>query len=353
MEMHMTTRSWTRAASLALVAALAPGLAACGKSKKKSSAAVTPAQQPGKGKPAVTLGSKNFTEEFNLGELYAQALRAKGFTVKLKQNIGSSEITDKALTSGKIDMYPEYTGVIISELAHKTKRPANADAAYQAAKTFEESRGFTLLSKTPFFDTDAIAVKPAYAQKNSLKTVADLKPLGTKFRLGAAPEFKTRFEGLIGLKQEYGVVPTLKPLTIGLQYKALDSGKVDGADVFTTDGQLQGAKYTVLTDPKNIFGFQNVAPVVSQKVLTAEGPAFAATLNAVSALLTTQAMQKMNAAVDLDKRKPAALSPSLSTSTTSGRSTRTTTSCAMRSPGAISIAVVRSVLRSRTWTSPR
>src|SRR5205085_12292196 len=120
MEMHMTTRSWTRAASLALVAALAPGLAACGKSKKKAST-VKPAQlaagKPGKGKPAVTLGDKNFTEEFNLGELYAQALRAKGFIVKVKSNIGSSELIDKALTSGKIDLYPEYTGVLLSEVA--------------------------------------------------------------------------------------------------------------------------------------------------------------------------------------------------------------------------------------------
>ena len=305
----MTTRSWTRAATLALVAALAPGLAACGKSKKKSTAATTPAQQasgqPGKGKPAVTLGSKNFTEEFNLGELYAQALRAKGFTVKVKSNIGSSELIDKALTSGKIDLYPEYTGVLLSEVAHKTKRPASSDAAYQAAKSFEEGRGATLLNKTPFFDTDAIAVKPAYAQKNGLNAVADLKSLGKKFTLAGDAVFRTRFEGLVGLKQEYSVVPTFKPVTIGLQYKALDTGKADGAVVFTTDGQLQGAKYTILQDPKNIFGFQNVAPVVSKKVLTAEGPAFASTLNAVSALLTTEAMQKMNAAVDLDKQKPA------------------------------------------------
>ncbi|MEA2272671.1 MAG: osmoprotectant transport system substrate-binding protein [Solirubrobacteraceae bacterium] len=303
----MTTRTWIRGLAAMLAVALALGVAACGSDNNKSSSTSTPSGQPGKGKPAVTLGDKNFTEQYILGELYAQALRAKGFTVKVKANIGSSEIIDKSLKSGKIDFYPEYTGVILSELAHQTKRPSDADAAYQAAKTFEEGRGFTLLPKTPFFDTDAIAVKPAYAQQNGLSTVADLKKLGAKFRLGAPPEFKTRFSGLLGLKSEYGVVPTFKPLAIGLQYKALDQGKIDGADVFTTDGALGGGKYKLLTDPKNIFGFQNVAPIVSQKVLTEQGDGFAATLNAVNAKLTTEAMQTMNAAVDLDKKKPAAV----------------------------------------------
>jgi osmoprotectant transport system substrate-binding protein len=304
----MTIRTWIRGLAAMLAVALALGVAACGDDNDNGGgSAKAPSGQPGKGKPAVTLGAKNFTEQFILGELYAQALRAKGFTVTLKSNIGSSEITDKALTSGKIDAYPEYTGVILSELAHQTKRPSDADDAYEAAKAFEEGRGFTLLPKTPFFDTDAIAVKVAYAKENGLSSVADLKKLGSKFRLGAPPEFKTRFSGLLGLKSEYGVVPTFKPLAIGLQYKALDSGKVDSADVFTTDGQLQKGSYVLLKDPKFIFGFQNVAPIVSQKVLDQQGPDFADTLNAVSAKLTTEAMQKMNAAVDLDKQKPAAV----------------------------------------------
>jgi osmoprotectant transport system substrate-binding protein len=302
------------------IAGLTLAVVACGSSNKSSTSASTPApaastpaattpaasSNPGAGKPTVTIGDKNFTEEYVLGELYKQALEAKGFTVKLKSNIGSSELIDKSLTSGQIDMYPEYTGVILSELAHETKRPADADAAYADAKKFEEGRGFTLLDKTPFFDTDALAVKPDYAQKNNLKTVADLAKLPSgSVTVGAPPEFATRFEGLKGLKSEYGLTLKLKPLTIGLQYKALDTGKVNTADVFTTDGQLQGSKYVVLADPKNVFGFQNVAPIVSQKVLSAEGPAFAETINAVSAKLTTKAAQTMNAAVDLDKQNPA------------------------------------------------
>jgi osmoprotectant transport system substrate-binding protein len=293
-----------------LAVALAIALTACGSSNDStsSSATSTPSaasDQPGKGRPAVTIGDKNFTEQYVLGELYAQALRAKGYTVKVKSNIGSSEIIDKALTSGKLDMYPEYTGVILSELAHQKQRPSDPDEAYADAKKFEEGRGFTMLDKTPFFDSDALAVKPDFASKNGLESVADLKKLGKGLKLGAPPEFKTRYEGLIGLKQQYGVNPTFVPLAIGLQYKALDDGKIQAADVFTTDGALQGGKYKILKDPKFIFGFQNVSPIVSQKVLNAQGPDFADTLNAVSAKLTTEAMQKMNAAVDLDKQKPA------------------------------------------------
>src|SRR3954471_22991035 len=296
---------------LALLLAASFALAACGSDDNGSSGSggsSAGADQPRKGKPAVPIGDKNFTEQYVLGELYAQALKAKGYTVKLKSNIGSSEIIDKALTTGSLDLYPEYTGVILSELAHQTKNPSDPDDAYAQAKKFEEGRGFTLLDKTPFFDSDALAVKPAYAKKYGLKSVADFKKVNGKVALGAPPEFRTRFSGLVGLREEYGLNNfDFKPLSIGLQYKALDSGRIDTADVFTTDGQLQRGSYVVLKDPKFIFGFQNVAPVVSKKVLDQQGPEFADTLNAVSAKLTTEAMSRMNAAVDIDKRKPAAV----------------------------------------------
>ena len=302
----MSGRTRFTASLLAVVLALALG--ACGSSKKSSSTSsggTTPTGQPGKGKPPVTLGDKNFTEEFILGQLYKQALEAKGFTVTLKNNIGSSEIIDKSLTSGKIDLYPEYTGVVVQELAHQTNKPKSADETYTRAKAFEAKRGFTMLDKTPFFNADALAVKPAFAQKNGLKSTADLKKLKS-FTYGAPPENKTRYEGVVGMKQAYGLNNfTFKPLAIGLQYKALASGQIDVAAVFTTDGQLEGGKLTVLTDPKGIFGYQNLAPVVKNSVLSKEGPAFAQTLNAVSSKLTIEAMRKMNGAVDLDKQDPA------------------------------------------------
>ena len=301
---------WIRVRTLASVVialVLAAAVAACGDDDKKDSGSKSvPAGQPGKGKPPITMGDKNFTEQYVLGELYKGALEAKGFTVKLKGNIGSSEIIDKALTSGKIDMYPEYMGVIDTVIAGGSEedRPKSADEAYQKAKAFENKRGFEVLDKTPFFNADANAVKPEFAQKNGLRSTADLKKLKS-FKFGAPPENKTRFEGVVGMKKVYGLNNLeFKPLTIGLQYKALDQGQIDVAAVFTTDGQLQGGKYTVLTDPEGIFGYQNVAPVVNKKVLAQQGPAFAETLNAVSAKLTVEAMRKMNAAVDLDKQDP-------------------------------------------------
>jgi osmoprotectant transport system substrate-binding protein len=253
------------------------------------------------------MGDKNFTEEYILGDLYAQALQAKGYTVTLKANIGTSEITWKSLTSGQIDVYPEYTGTLLTAIAGIQTPPKSAEQAYSEAKTYAQKHGFTLLNATPFYDSDALGALKTFAQKNKLTTISDLKKLGHSLILGGAPEFATRQEGLAGLKAEYGLNPTFKPLSIGLTYNALDSGQVQVSDVFTTDPQLTSGKYAILTDPKKVFGFQNVAPVVKQSLLKSEGPAFTQTLNSVSALLTIPAIQKMNAAVALDKQSPAAV----------------------------------------------
>jgi osmoprotectant transport system substrate-binding protein len=253
------------------------------------------------------LGSKNFTEQFVLGQLYKQALEAKGFAVTYKKNLGSTEIADKALTSGQINAYPEYIGIFLTTTAGDTKTYDTTEQAYAAAGKFAQGRGQSLSTPTPFEDVDAIGVKKDFATKNGLTSVADLKKLGSSLKLAGPPEFKTRFTGLVGLKKVYGVSPKFVPLAIGLQYKALDDGKVDAADVFTTDGQLQRGSYTVLQDPKKIFGIQNVSLLIDDKKATELGPAFKDTVDAVSAKLTTEAMQKMNAAVDLDKQTPDAV----------------------------------------------
>src|SRR4051812_2219506 len=261
---------------------------------------------PGKGKPPVTFATKNFTEQYVLGQLYAQALRAKGFTIVLKENVGSSEIVDRALGEGVIDAYPEYIGVIAQELARMKARPRTEKETYARAKAYEEGRGFTILRATPGFDADANAVRPDLARKYKLKSTADLKRLG-KFTYGGPPENRTRFQGAVGMRKVYGLDKLVYvPLTIERRYPALDRGRIDVAAVFTTEGQLtQKDKYVLLADPKGIFGFQNIVPVVSRKVLREQGPAFAAVLNAVSAKLTNDALQTMNAAVDLRKQKPA------------------------------------------------
>jgi osmoprotectant transport system substrate-binding protein len=305
---------WRFATGLAAPVVLALVLAACGSSSKSSSTESSAAagtssssSSSGAGKPPITIGDKNFPEENILGNLYAQALKAKGYTVNLVENVGSTEIIYKAATAGRIQMYPEYTGVLLTAVAQKTKAPASAKAAYDEAKAFVEEHGFTLLDYTPFYDSDALATLPSYASKHKLASIADLKPLGKSVTLGAAPEFATRFEGLKGLEAEYGFKPTFKPVSIELSYKALESGQVDVQDVFTTDGQLLGGKFKVLADPKHVFGFQNVAPVVKQSLVSQEGPAFTETVNKVSALLSTQAIQQMNKAVSVEKQSPSAV----------------------------------------------
>src|SRR5215210_7560443 len=173
----------TMAALAVLLIALLAGCGGGGGSKK----AVTTAT-PG-ARPQITIGTKNFPEQFILGELYRQALVANGFRVRLKSDIGSSEIVDRALTAGSLDMYPEYIGVALSELAGRTKRPRSAADAYRDARAFEERRGFTLLSMTPFSDQNALAVLPSFAKRHGLRAIGDLERVPGTTMIGAPPEF--------------------------------------------------------------------------------------------------------------------------------------------------------------------
>ncbi|HEX5618329.1 MAG TPA: glycine betaine ABC transporter substrate-binding protein [Solirubrobacteraceae bacterium] len=262
--------------------------------------------QPGAGKPGVTIGTKDFTEEFILGNLYAQALEAKGYKVSLKENIGATEIIDKALTSGQIDGYPEYTGVSLSVVAKNDILAKSPEQTQQLVKEFYEGRGQVVSDATPFQDTDAIATTKEFAEKNNLTSVADLKNIPS-FTIGARPEFKSRFNGLKGMEKVYGIKNAkFKQLALGLQYPSLDKGDVDTANVFSTDAQLASGKYTVLEDPEGVFGFQNVYFVINKDKYDAlGGQDFMDVINSVNSLLTEEAMTSMNAAVDLDKKKPA------------------------------------------------
>jgi osmoprotectant transport system substrate-binding protein len=298
-------------ALLALLAALA--LAACGDDDDDDEPAGGGGQEasesadmPGEGKPAVTLGTKDFTEEFVLGELYKQALEAKGYTVNLKKNIGATEIIDKALTSGEIDGYPEYLGVAVAVVARKDIIPKSDEETYDLAKEFYEGRGQVISEQTPFFDVDAIATTKEFAEQNGLKSVADLKKLDS-FTVGARPEFRDRFQGLKGMRSEYGLNNAqFKQLALGIQYQALDSGDVDSANVFSTDAQLASGKYTVLEDPKGVFGYQHVAMVMNKdKFEQLGGQQFFDVIDEVSALLTNEAMISMNKAVAIDKQDEA------------------------------------------------
>jgi osmoprotectant transport system substrate-binding protein len=252
--------------------------------------------------PTVVIGTKNFSEEYVLGQLYKQALEAKGYSVSYKENIGSTELIDTALTSGKINFYPEYTGVILAVVGKVDRKATSARQTYLDAKKIQEKRGFTLFNMTPFYDRDEMGVLTSTAKKYRLKTVADLKKV-PGLTIGALPEFGTRLQGLVGLRQLYKLKNVkFVPLAGISAYAALDQGKVLAADVFSTDPQLGGKTYTVLRDTKNLFGFQNVAPVVSRKLASQLGPKFRQTVDAVSAKLNLAAMRAMNKAVVIDKQ---------------------------------------------------
>src|SRR5215213_3486877 len=185
----------------AALAVLLMALGGCGGDDGGSAKKQTTTTQAAK--PQITIGTKNFPEQFVLGELYKQALEANGFRVRLKSDIGSSEIVDRALVAGSLDMYPEYIGVALSELAGQTRRPSSRADAYRRAKRFEEKRGFTLLGMTPFSDQNALALLPAYAKSHGLREIGDLGKLPGTVVIAAPPEFRSRFEGLVGLRRLY------------------------------------------------------------------------------------------------------------------------------------------------------
>jgi osmoprotectant transport system substrate-binding protein len=247
------------------------------------------------------IGTKNFPEQYILGQLYKQALEAKGFKVAgYKENIGSTELADTALTSGKITMYPEYVGVILSVTFGRKTTPKTAAATYALANRLYSAKGYALGRQTPFEDKDVLAVLNKTATQYGLSSIADLKKV-PNLSIAGFPEFKTRRTGQLAAL--YGVKSfKFVPLASISAYQLLDKGQVLSADVFTTDPALGTGKYTQLKDPKNMFGFQHVAPVYNKKLSAELGPKFAATLNAVSAKLTTKAMIAMNTAVIVNKK---------------------------------------------------
>jgi osmoprotectant transport system substrate-binding protein len=250
----------------------------------------------------IIIGTKDFPEQYVLGQLYKQALEAKGFKVQYKENIGSTELIDKSLRSGAVTFYPEYTGIMLSVTFGKKTLPKTALGTYSLARRLYGKRGQTLLKQTAFQDRDGIAVLRSTASKYGLKTVGDLKKV-PDLTLAAFPTFETRWAGQI--KSLYGVSFKFTALAGISAYTLLDQKKVLAAGIFTTDPQLISTKYVVLREPRNMFGFQYVAPVLSKKLVSENGLRFTSTVNRVSSLLTVRAMIAMNKAVALDK-KPAA-----------------------------------------------
>jgi osmoprotectant transport system substrate-binding protein len=200
-------------------------------------------------------------------------------------------------------MYPEYLGISLSVTFKRKTLPTSAAGTYALAKRLYEQRGQTVLRQTPFQDVDVIAVLRSSAQANGLRTLGDLKKV-QDLSIAGFPEWQTRWTGPIGT--QYGVKGfEFVPLAGISAYTLLDQKKVEAADVFTTDPQLLSGKYVQLRDPKNMFGFQHVAPIVQKALVSENGARFTSTINKVSSLLTVKVMAALNKAVIVDKKSPA------------------------------------------------
>jgi osmoprotectant transport system substrate-binding protein len=253
----------------------------------------------------VVVGSNNFAESILLADIYGEALKAKGVKVTYKPNIGSRETTYGLLKNGSITVLPEYNGSLLAYLDPKAEQ-TTAEAVNAAAKTKLDST-LTLLDSAPAEDKDSVSINAETAKKYSLtaeSTLEDIKDIAPDLVIGGSPEFQTRQLGLLGLKSEYGLeFKSFKALDAGgpLTQAALTKNTVQAADIFTTDPTITKEKFVVLQDPKNLFGFANVTPLVYKSGLSQEG---VAALNEVSAKLDTKSLLDMDSQVQLENKDP-------------------------------------------------
>lgn len=253
----------------------------------------------------VKVGSKNFTEQYVLAEIYAAALENAGIKVVRKINLGGTLIAHQALTTGEIDLYPEYTGTALISVV-KGKVQSDPDAVYKEVKDFYETNfKVTWLKPDAINNGYALLVRPETAAAHNLKTLSDLGKVASTLVLGAGPEFSERADGLPGLKATYGAVfKEFKQFAkLGLRYDALAAKQIEVANGFATDWQIADGKLVALDDDKNLFPPYYVAPVIRQDTLAAN-PKIAATLDALSPLLDNDTMRKLNARVEKDREEP-------------------------------------------------
>ena len=215
----------------------------------------------------LTLGTKDFTEAFIVGELYRQALAAKGINVKLRKDIGPH----RGDRQGAHQRQDRRLSRVPRRGCHGRRGRADAGSSaeetYALAKEFYAGRGQAISEQTSFENVDAIATTQFFAQRRGLATVGDLRGL-PRFTLGARPEFEERQQGLAGMRDVYGLDNVeFEAIPIGEQYRALDRNEIDAANVFTTDGQLASGSYKVLEDTERVFGFQHVALVIDEDKL--------------------------------------------------------------------------------------
>ncbi len=294
---------------------LAVGIAACGGGGSSSSTTSAQAgliqSNPDNGKVTLTVGSKNFTEEYILGEIYAQALQAAGYNVKKQLNLGSEVVALKALKAGQISGYPEYTSTALTSFFHAApgQVPADAQDAYAQAKADLEKEGLTAFPPTPFADSNAVGTLTSTAKKLGIVNVSDLQGKSQDLVLDGSPECRQRVDCLVGLEKNYGLkFKQFNPVDISLRYEVLDKGDASLSILFTSDAQLANSnKYTILNDDKGVFPAGNVIFITDQKTVQSAGPDFQNTIADVQGQLSLKVMQELNARVDIDKQTPKAV----------------------------------------------
>src|SRR5215212_7585090 len=272
----------------------------------------------------VRIGSKDFTEQLILGEMYALLLENAGITTERRLNLGGTQVAQEALLAGEIDLYPEYTGtgltvvlgMPIDAVTSGTPGAGVATPADQAvsvdqrvfdivSEEYLEQFDLIWLDESAFNNTQALAVKRAFADERGITTISELADIAGELIIVAPSDFVERPDGLQGLEDFYGMkfgdVLSVAP---GIRYQALEQDQAQVVLAFGTDGQVAGMDLVLLEDDKGLWPPYHVAPVVRNDTLTAN-PGIADALNPVAPLLTDQVMSALNWQVDgPDKLEP-------------------------------------------------
>jgi glycine betaine/choline ABC-type transport system substrate-binding protein len=261
----------------------------------------------------LTVGSKNFTEQLILGEIYAQALEAAGYSVSKDLNLGSEQVAIQALRAGEISGYPEYTTTALTSFygAAPDAVPTDvAEAASQARAAFEED-GLVMFEPAPFESANAVGLLKTRADELGVQTISDLEGKSQDLALFGSPECRQRVDCLVGLEDGYGLqFESFTPVDIEQRYPVLDSGQADLSILFTLDGELsaQADKYVILEDDRNVFpAAGNPAFVTDQATVDEAGPDYQETIELVQEGLTNEVMQELNARVDIDREEASAV----------------------------------------------
>ena len=265
-------------------------------------------RNPANADTQITVGSKNFTEQFILGEIYAQALQAAGYDVKKDLNLGSEQIALRALKGGDVDGYPEYTSTALTSFFKVQPQdiPKDANQAVEESQAKFEQEGLVAYEPTPFTSANAVGILTKKAEELGVQKVSDLEGKSQDLTLYGSPECRQRLDCLVGLQEDYGLrFKKFTPVDIGLRYDVLDKGQADLSIIFTTDAQLSTRDDVItLEDDKKVFPPGNVTFVASKQTADAAGPDLQETIEKVQKGLTERVMQELNARVDIDREEP-------------------------------------------------